>query len=239
MYNVLEKLRASSPPPGGEGLGVGGSPTSDVLQSPPPQPSPTRGGGSRAQRGSSFLTPEEERIKRDGLVLILKELHDKLDALVFEAYGWPADLDDEEILKRLVDLNKQRALEEKAGKIRWLRPDYQVPRFGSDAERARLAEEKRRQRELKRATQEALDLEDDLQEMKPKFPTGNELEETAAVMRILASAAAPISVADMARSFAQGRAIEKRVELTISALARLGHLTSTDGAQTFALRRVA
>ena len=37
-----------SPPPRGEGLGVGGTPTSDVLRSPPPQPSPTRGEGVRA-----------------------------------------------------------------------------------------------------------------------------------------------------------------------------------------------
>ena len=28
---------------------------------------------------------------RDGLVLILKELHDRLDVAVAEAYGWPAD----------------------------------------------------------------------------------------------------------------------------------------------------
>jgi len=42
---------------------------------------------------------------------------------------------------------------------------------------------------------------------------------------------------DIARSFQQGRAVEKRVELTLSALARLGHLVSTDAARTFALRR--
>ena len=33
----------NSPPPRGEGLGVGGSPTTSVLRSPPPQPSPARG----------------------------------------------------------------------------------------------------------------------------------------------------------------------------------------------------
>ena len=32
--------------PCGEGLGVGGTPTFDVLQSPPPCPSPTRGEGT-------------------------------------------------------------------------------------------------------------------------------------------------------------------------------------------------
>ena len=91
-------------------------------------------------------------------MLILKELHDRLDALVLEAYGWPADLGDEQILERLVALNAARAAEEKAGTVRWLRLDYQIPRFGSDAERARLAEDKRRQRELRRATQGTLAL---------------------------------------------------------------------------------
>ena len=35
--------------------------------------------------------------------------HRKLDEAVFAAYGWPADLSDEDILKRLLDLNLQRA----------------------------------------------------------------------------------------------------------------------------------
>ena len=42
--------RADSPPPGGEGSGVGGSPTSDVLESPLPRPSPTRGEGAQGER---------------------------------------------------------------------------------------------------------------------------------------------------------------------------------------------
>jgi hypothetical protein len=42
-----------------------------------------------------------------------------------DAYGWPVDLSDEDILLRLVALNKERAEEEARGHIRWLRPDYQ------------------------------------------------------------------------------------------------------------------
>jgi len=34
--------------------------------------------------------------------------HRKLDAAVFAAYGWPADLGDEEILARLLKLNLER-----------------------------------------------------------------------------------------------------------------------------------
>jgi hypothetical protein len=46
---------------------------------------------------------------------------------VAAAYGWPADLPDDEILARLVALNAERAAEEAAGVIRWLRLDYQAP----------------------------------------------------------------------------------------------------------------
>jgi len=56
---------------------------------------------------------------------ILIEIHDKLDAVVSKAYGWPAGLSDEETLERLTSLNAERAAEEAAGKTRWLRPEYQ------------------------------------------------------------------------------------------------------------------
>ncbi|MEZ5313756.1 MAG: hypothetical protein R2862_08965 [Thermoanaerobaculia bacterium] len=41
--------------------------------------------------------------------------HRKLDEAVFAAYGWPADLTDEQILERLLALNLQRAEEEREG----------------------------------------------------------------------------------------------------------------------------
>ena len=53
--------------------------------------------------------------------------NDELDIAVFDAYGWPSDLTDEQILERLVALNTERAEEEKRGHIRWLRPEYQNP----------------------------------------------------------------------------------------------------------------
>jgi hypothetical protein len=52
-------------------------------------------------------------------------VQDDLDQAVAEAYGWPADLSSEDILFRLVDLNAARAAEERAGQVRWLRPDFQ------------------------------------------------------------------------------------------------------------------
>jgi hypothetical protein len=68
-------------------------------------------------------TGKDAEIRRDGLVSVLMSLHDDLDAAVFDAYGWPHDLDDEQILERVVALNAERAREESDGLVRWLRPD--------------------------------------------------------------------------------------------------------------------
>ena len=54
-------------------------------------------------------------------------LHQQIDAAVADAYGWPHDLPNSEILTHLVRLNHERAAEENAGKIRYLRPSYQAP----------------------------------------------------------------------------------------------------------------
>lgn len=65
-----------------------------------------------------------------GLVSVLRQLHEDLDAAVFDAYGWPASLSDEDILERLVRLNAERAAEERTGRVRWLRPEFQKPAAG-------------------------------------------------------------------------------------------------------------
>ncbi len=45
--------------------------------------------------------------------------HKKLDAAIASAYGWPADLTDEQILEKLLALNLERAAEEaKAATVR-------------------------------------------------------------------------------------------------------------------------
>jgi pyruvate/2-oxoglutarate dehydrogenase complex dihydrolipoamide acyltransferase (E2) component len=100
-------------------------------------------------RAGDPLTPKERTIHEQGLVSVLRELHDALDRAVFEAYGWcdlAAELvgkpgattplpdkpeaqaaAEEELLRRLVELNAARAAEEARGLVRWLRPDYQNP----------------------------------------------------------------------------------------------------------------
>src|SRR3546814_16028234 len=72
----------------------------------------------------------EQDKRRRGRIDIIAELHDRIDDAVADSYGWPRDLSDEAIVERLVALNAERHAEEQAGKIRWLRPDYQIPKAG-------------------------------------------------------------------------------------------------------------
>jgi hypothetical protein len=83
-------------------------------------------------RAGTPLSDKDRDVHDRGLVTIIRQHHDALDALVAQAYGWGADhaagtLTDAEILTRLVALNAARAAEEARGIIRWLRPDYQAP----------------------------------------------------------------------------------------------------------------
>jgi len=84
-----------------------------------------------AARDGAPLSSKDRDIQDRGRVLILKDLHDRIDDAVMQAYGWPGDLTDDDIIARLVELNHERAEEEKRGHVRWLRPDYQIPRFGA------------------------------------------------------------------------------------------------------------
>jgi hypothetical protein len=79
-------------------------------------------------KSGELLDESEKAIHDAGCVGVIHELHNKIDAAVAEAYGWPADLSDDDILARGVALNKERAEEERKGIIRWLRPEYQAAR---------------------------------------------------------------------------------------------------------------
>jgi hypothetical protein len=89
-------------------------------------------------RAGEELTVKEQQVRDQGTVLTLLELHRELDAAVADAYGWPADITDDDALARLLALNQARAAEEAAGVVRWLRPDYQIPRFGSPSEQQQV-----------------------------------------------------------------------------------------------------
>ncbi|HEX8319444.1 class I SAM-dependent DNA methyltransferase [Longimicrobium sp.] len=81
-------------------------------------------------RSGEALTPKERAVHEIAACGVLRDMHDELDRLVAQAYGWPWPMEREEVLERLVALHDERVEEEKRGIVRWLRPEYQVPRFG-------------------------------------------------------------------------------------------------------------
>ncbi len=171
----------------------------------------------------------DRRTFDDGLVLILQEHHAALDAAVAEAYGWPVDAPDDTILARLVALNHERAREERAGHVRWLRPDFQIPRLGTATDKAQLA--------LVGGAGAGL-AETVAKGGKPAFPS-DDYGQMAAVMAALASAAGALDAASIAATFRQGQRIRDRVTATLTALVRTGWISSGDGGKSFAMRRVA
>jgi hypothetical protein len=183
----------------------------------------------RAGTAPDALAPDDRRIFDDGLVLILKEYHDELDIAVAAVYGWPADLSDNDILGRLVALNQERVQEEAAGQIRWLRPDYQIPRFfGGTKEKLALTGGSLHSR------QQAW-----VATGKPGFPA-SELEQTASVLSVLTSVTEPASATALAMRFRPGRRVLPQVEAVLAALVRVGGLvTSPDGGHSFLPRRAA
>ena len=175
--------------------------------------------------GSSPLSAAETSVRDRGLALILDEHHQAIDAAVAAAYGWPADLAEEEVLARLVALNRQRAREEERGQVRWLRPDYQRPRFGGAARGGEQIEA-----EVLVAIHPAL--------AKPAFPT-EAVERVAAVLGALAGAAGPLDAAGIAGRFRQGRRVERAVRDILVSLARIGELSTVDGGVRFVRRLTA
>jgi len=112
----------------------------------------------KLRAGEALTTAKDRDIHDKGLVSVLKQIHDDLDAAVLEAYGWSdlaagipladrlaaggdaAEALEQQLLTRLVALNHERAAEEKRGLVRWLRPDYQAP-SSSDGHRPTLQSE--------------------------------------------------------------------------------------------------
>jgi hypothetical protein len=228
MYNVLGKLkaiaaahRASGVIPGrsaAEGKGIHG--VADMGGSP----SLASGSPGMTPGGTVVLTPDEERIKDEGLILILKELHERLDRLVFQAYGWPETLTDEEILERLVALNAERATEEASGHVRWLRPDYQIPRFAKGAAAAKTGE---------------LDLGENvvaIDRALPEFPK-DRLEDSLAVEHALLASGRAMDASALARGFKRGgKRIEPRITQALTSLVRYGRITMTPDGRYLARR---
>ncbi|HUU01299.1 MAG TPA: DNA methyltransferase [Myxococcota bacterium] len=164
-------------------------------------------------RNDKPLSEKEHSVHEQGLVSVLKELHDELDRAVLDAYGWPHDITAEEILERLVALNAVRAAEEANGLIRWLRPEFQAP--------------------SEKPTQQKMLDEEPVSKPKRQLaeaPTGKRpwpstlAEQAQAIRDGLATLSTPVNAKEVAAGFI-GRATKKRVaviEALLETLVTLG-----------------
>jgi hypothetical protein len=186
------------------------------------------------------LSARERVIHEQGLVSVLRSLHDELDAAVLQAYGWsdlaPMLADHraaasearaaavDTLLERLVALNARRAAEEAAGTVRWLRPEFQNPGAAGGTQ----------------ATMD-VDTEPDTDTPAPaapaapapKRPWPTDLhEQIKAVAEVLAATPVPLAVPELeARFTARGRWRERLPTIlnTLEALGRARPLLQADG----------
>jgi hypothetical protein len=187
------------------------------------------GSGRHSESAANIepLSDKERDIYDAGHIAILKDIHDEIDTLVFAAYSWsdlaprlvgrpgattpsPYKTDDqlaaeEELLTRLVALNQERAAEEARGLVRWLRPDYQIPKLGH-----------------KVARPDGIQQETDLAILpvsdKPKWPA-SDTEQINILVDLLRKAPTPVPPETLSAAF-DGRNTPKRRE-------RIGSLLET------------
>ena len=162
-------------------------------------------------RAGERIEGKDKDIYDQGLVGILRDIHDRIDAEVAAAYGWADDPDDETILMRLVDLNRARAAEEAAGLVRWLRPDYQNP-----AGRVVAATDGQAELDVG-ASPDAAD--------KALWPKA--LPEQIAAVRTILSDMGEATPEQIARQFKRGRAAS--VQPLLESLAALGQARLIEG----------
>ncbi len=165
-------------------------------------------------RSGEALTAKDKKIHEQGLVSVLKQLHDDLDAAVADAYGWPADMKEEEILGRLVALNAERASEEASGHIRWLRPDFQN------------RQKKPTQTEIKIETSSIP--KSQIANRKSKIPWPKSLPDQMRLLRqTLTTISAPATAAEITKRF--NRAKVDKVEELLKTLLMLGQARELPG----------
>ncbi|PHS78693.1 MAG: SAM-dependent methyltransferase [Rhodospirillaceae bacterium] len=153
------------------------------------------------------LNDAEKDIHERGLVSVLKDLHERVDAAVFAAYGWDTSLSEEAILENLVTLNHERVKEENQGQVKWLRPEYQAP---DEADAAT-------------AVQETFDVGEGVAVQGKKQPWPKTLPEQFDVVRaVIQAAETPLRAEEVARTFT--RANKNKVGEVLSTLEGLSQI---------------
>lgn len=199
-------------------------------------------------RSGEPLTAKERVIHEHGLVSVLRQIHDDIDAAVLDVYGWSDLLPllrvahgndavlplpqagegskaeakrafEEAILERLVALNAERAAEEARGSVRWLRPDFQNPQEKAAPQQAELDTEV--EAEAEAVTPGAA--------IKPQPWPKDAVEQVRAVADVLSASAAPLLADDIAARFSGRGPWKKRLPPLLDMLVALGRAQEHQG----------
>ena len=199
------------------------------------------------------LSAKERDIHEVGLVSVLKEIHDDIDRAVFQAYGW-ADLipalvgkpgatmpsphktpeqeeAEEELLTRLVALNQKRAAEERRGTVRWLRPDYQIPKLGHKVKTPEDVEQVEAQLVVPAPA-----------DGKPAWPK-DEMDRISIVRDMLSRAPGPVAPASLGVAFSgrnsarRTKGVEKALQTLVAAGVAQQGIDKQDGSSRFFIPR--
>ena len=259
-------------------------------------------------KSGTALTAKDKTIHDDGLVAVLKSLHDELDRAVLAAYGWddlqplmdvvngcindsdsestsaitpntvnpsigrhlqgnavetPVDISvsagslitnstintnsasadivttprtrrdaakqalTDALLTRLVALNHERAAEEKAGTVRWLRPDYQNPQhLHANAHVSVVAQATL---DVDTMQPDALTTSDS-SDTKRAWPDGTQTlaAQIRAVANVLSANTQPLSASEIAKQFGKRAAFQSTLAPLLESLEAMGRARKTD-----------
>jgi hypothetical protein len=178
--------------------------------------------------GDTALTAKEKLTHEKGLVAVLKQLHDELDAAVLDAYGWH-DLigqcaDEQTLLERLVALNAERQAEEAQGHIRWLRPEFQNPQAAQSSIGLESGGSGRRNQKSDEATSLPAPARASTQQAWPQTLP----DQLAAVARVLSEANSAQTETQLAAHFTGKGRWKSRLPDILEALAALGRARRLD-----------
>lgn len=186
-------------------------------------------------RSGDALSAKDKTINEQGLVSVLRTLHDELDAAVLQAYSWsdlgPVPWTDEAarsawtdaLLQRLVDLNTRRAAEEVSGTVRWLRPEFQNPSSANAQAAIGMAEQAEAENDEAETSTTAPVISVVQQAWPATLP-----EQIKAVADILTNAPTPLDLDAIAAHFkARGRWRE-RLPTILETLVAIGRVRSVE-----------
>lgn len=182
-----------------------------------------------ALREGRALTAKEKTQHAQGLVGVLRELHDELDAAVLAAYGLSATASTDDILAHLVQLNTQRALEEAQGRVRWLRPAFQNPQ--NSVQKQELLAQEEQAPEADFDSDKSLSKQEQAKPAQHAWPPQLP-EQVRAVAAALAASPVPLSLSALEARF-KGRGPWKKglptLLQTLEALGRAQAVQTQDG----------